>query len=69
MELMIAPGRLDRPVDHETDHVLGPADAESCASSTSATRTRTAGLPTSTSEARDQLGDRVSYAFRQAAHR
>ena len=28
MELMIPPGRLDRPVDHETDHVLGPADAE-----------------------------------------
>lgn len=23
MELMIPPGRLDRPVDHETDHVLG----------------------------------------------
>ena len=28
MELMIPPGRLDRPVDHETDHVLGAADAE-----------------------------------------
>ena len=28
MELMIAPGRLDRPVDHEKDHVLGPTDAE-----------------------------------------
>jgi len=28
MELMIPPGRLDRPVDHETDHALGPADAE-----------------------------------------
>lgn len=28
MELMIPPGRLDRPVDQETDHVLGPADAE-----------------------------------------
>ena len=32
MELMIPPGRLDRPVDHEADHeadhVLGPADAE-----------------------------------------
>ena len=28
MQLMIPPGRLDRPVDHETDHVLGPADAE-----------------------------------------
>jgi len=28
MELMIPPGRLDRPVDHETDHVLGLADAE-----------------------------------------
>jgi len=25
---MIPPGRLDRPVDHETDHVLGPANAE-----------------------------------------
>jgi NhaA family Na+:H+ antiporter len=28
MELMIPPGRLDRPVDHETDYVLGPANAE-----------------------------------------
>ena len=28
MELMIPPSRLDRPVDHETEHVLGPADAE-----------------------------------------
>jgi NhaA family Na+:H+ antiporter len=28
MELMIPPGRLDRPVDHEADHVLGPTDAE-----------------------------------------
>lgn len=27
MELMIPPGRLDRPIDHETDHVA-PADAE-----------------------------------------
>src|SRR5262245_22744911 len=28
MQLIIPPGRLDRPVDHETDHVLGPADTE-----------------------------------------
>ena len=28
MEQMIPPGRLDRPVDHATEHVLGPADAE-----------------------------------------
>jgi hypothetical protein len=28
MELMIPPGRLDRPLDHEADYVLGPADAE-----------------------------------------
>ena len=28
MELMIPPGRLDPPVGHETDHALGPADAE-----------------------------------------
>jgi Na+:H+ antiporter, NhaA family len=28
MELMIPLGRLDRPVDHEADHALGPADAE-----------------------------------------
>lgn len=28
MQLMIPPGRLDRPVDHETEHVLGPSDAE-----------------------------------------
>jgi NhaA family Na+:H+ antiporter len=28
MELMIPPGRLDRPLDHEAAYVLGPADAE-----------------------------------------
>ena len=28
MELMIPRGRLDRAVDHEKEHVLGPADAE-----------------------------------------
>ena len=65
MELMIPSGRLDRPVDHETDHVLGPADAEitlveygsyACAHCRAANER--------IAQARDQLGDRVCYAFR-----
>ncbi|MDQ8727627.1 Na+/H+ antiporter NhaA [Bradyrhizobium sp. LHD-71] len=62
---MIRPGRLDRSVDPTTDHVLGRADAEirlveygsyAC-SHCRAANERIA-------QARDQLGDRVCYAFR-----
>lgn len=65
MQLIIRPGRLDRPVDPKTDHVLGPAGAEislveygsyACPHCRAA-NDRIAG-------ARDQLGDRVCYAFR-----
>jgi NhaA family Na+:H+ antiporter len=65
MELITAPGRLNRPVDHETDHVLGPSDAEitlveygsyACPHCRAATER--------IAQARDQLGDRVRYVFR-----
>lgn len=65
MEFTIPSGRLDRPVDHEKDHVLGPADAEitlveygsyACPHCRAATER--------IAQARDQLGDRVRYAFR-----
>ena len=65
MELMIAPGRLDRPVDHETDHVLGPADAEITLveyGSYACSHCRAANERIA--RARDQLGDRICYAFR-----
>ncbi|KWV60387.1 hypothetical protein AS156_28725 [Bradyrhizobium macuxiense] len=65
MELMIPPSRLDRPVNHETDHELGPADAEitlveygsyACPHCKAANEC--------IAQARDQLGDRVCYASR-----
>ncbi|MGO7761370.1 Na+/H+ antiporter NhaA [Rhizobium ruizarguesonis] len=65
MELITPPGRLNRPVDHETDHVLGPSDAEitlveygsyACPHCRAATER--------IAQARDQLGDRVRYVFR-----
>jgi NhaA family Na+:H+ antiporter len=65
MQLMIPPGRLDRPVDHETDHVLGPADAEITLveyGSYACPHCRAANERIA--QARDQLGDRVCYAFR-----
>src|ERR1700755_97837 len=65
MELMIPPGRLDRPVNHKTDHVLGPADAEITLveySSYACAHCRAANERIA--QARDQLGDRVCYAFR-----
>ena len=65
MELMIPPGRLDRPVDHETDHVLGPANAEITLveyGSYACPHCRAANERIA--QARDQLGDRVCYAFR-----
>ena len=65
MELMIPPGRLDRPVDHQTDHVLGPTDAEITLveyGSYACPHCRAANE--GIAQARDQLGDRVSYAFR-----
>jgi Na+:H+ antiporter, NhaA family len=65
MELMIPPGRLDRPVDHETDHVLGPSDAEITLveyGSYACPHCRAANERIA--QARHQLGDRVCYAFR-----
>ena len=65
LELMIPPGRLDRPVDHETDHVLGPADAEITLveyGSYACPHCRAANERIA--QARDQLGERVCYAFR-----
>jgi NhaA family Na+:H+ antiporter len=65
MELMIPFGRLDRPIDHETDHVLGPADAEITLveyGSYACPHCRAANERIA--QARDQLGDRVCYAFR-----
>ena len=65
MQLMIPPGRLDRPVDHETDHVLGPTDAEITLveyGSYACPHCRAANERIA--QARDQLGDRVCYAFR-----
>jgi hypothetical protein len=59
---MIRPGRLDRPVDHETDHVLGPADAEITLveyGSYACPHCRAANERIA--QARDQLGDRVRY--------
>ena len=65
MEFIIPPGRLDRMVDDEKDHVLGPADAEitlveygsyACPHCRAATER--------IARARDQLGDRVRYVFR-----
>ena len=62
---MIPPGRLDPPVDHEKDHVLGPADAEITLveyGSYACPHCRAANERIA--QARDQLGDRVCYAFR-----
>ena len=62
MELMIPPGRLDRPVDHEKDHVLGPTDAEITLveyGSYACPHCRAANERIA--QARDQLGDRVRY--------
>jgi NhaA family Na+:H+ antiporter len=65
MELVTSPGRLDRPVDDDQDHVLGPRDAEitlveygsyACPHCRAATER--------IAQARDQLGDRVRYVFR-----
>src|SRR4051812_9328398 len=65
MQLMIPPGRLDRPVDHERDHVLGPTDAEITLveyGGYASPHCRAANERIA--QARDQLGDRVCYAFR-----
>jgi NhaA family Na+:H+ antiporter len=62
---MIPRGRLDRPVDHETDHALGPADAAITLveyASYACPHCRAANERIA--QARDQLGDRVRYAFR-----
>ncbi|GGC76481.1 Na+/H+ antiporter NhaA [Chelatococcus reniformis] len=65
MELMIPNGRLDRPVDHETEHVLGSANAEVTLveyGSYACPHCRAANERIA--QARDQLGDRVCCAFR-----
>ncbi len=65
MQLMNPPGRLDRPVDHKTEHVLGPADAEITLveyGSYACPHCRAANERIA--QARDQLGERVCYAFR-----
>src|SRR5262249_52335542 len=65
MELMTPPRRLDRPVDHETDHVLGPADAEITLVEYGSYACLHCGAANERiAQARDQLGDRVRYAFR-----
>ena len=70
MQLMIPPGRLDGPVDHETDHVLGPADAEITLveyGSYACPHCRAANERIA--QARDQLGDRViALEAERAAH-
>src|SRR5437763_13608265 len=65
MELTIPPGRLDRPVDHQTDHVLGRSGAEITLveyGSYACPHCRAANERIA--QARAQLGDRVCYAFR-----
>ncbi|MEK9279122.1 Na+/H+ antiporter NhaA [Bradyrhizobium sp. ISRA442] len=65
MKLMIPPGRLDRAVDHKTEHVLGPADAEiSLVEYGSYACPHCRAANERIAQARDQLGDRVCYAFR-----
>lgn len=65
MEEMTPLGRLDRPVDHKVDHVLGPTNAPirlveygsyACPHCRAANER--------IAQARDQLGERVCYAFR-----
>lgn len=65
MELMPAARRLDRPVDQEADHVLGPAGAEITLvefGSYACPHCRAANERIA--QVRDQLGDRVRYVFR-----
>src|ERR1700741_2717415 len=65
MELLTQSARLDRPVDHETAHVLGPADAEiSLVEYGSYACPHCRAANERIEQARDQLGDRVCYAFR-----
>ncbi|MGY4325858.1 NhaA family Na+:H+ antiporter [Bradyrhizobium sp. LB7.2] len=65
MQLMIPPGRLDRPVDQETDHVLGAVDAEiSLVEYGSYACPHCRAANERIAQARDQLGNRVCYAFR-----
>src|SRR3954464_5566461 len=65
MQLMIPPGRLDRPADQETDHVLGAVDAEiSLVEYGSYACPHCRAANERIAQARDQLGNRVCYAFR-----
>src|SRR3954449_11866574 len=62
---MIPPDRLDRRVDQKTDHVLGAADAEiSLVEYGSYACPHCRAANERIAQARDQLGDRVCYAFR-----
>lgn len=66
MEHVIPPSRLDRPINPETDHVLGPSEAAITLveyGSYACPHCRAANERIA--QARDQLGDRVRYAFRQ----
>src|SRR3954470_23216444 len=64
MQLMIPPGRLDRPVDQETDHVLGAVDAEiSLVEYGSYACPHCRAANERIAQARDQLGNRVCYVF------
>jgi NhaA family Na+:H+ antiporter len=65
MELMTPSGWLDRPVDPERDHVLGPSDAQITLveyGSYACQHCRAANERIA--QARDQLGGRVRYVFR-----
>ncbi len=64
---MIPPGRLDRPVDRKTDHMLGVADAEiSLVEYGSYACPHCRAANDRIAQARDQLGDRVCYAVELA---
>ncbi|QOG19193.1 Na+/H+ antiporter NhaA [Bradyrhizobium sp. SEMIA] len=65
MKLIFPSGRLDRPVDHDTEHVLGPPDAEiSLVEYGSYACPHCRAANDRIAQARDQLGDRICYVFR-----
>lgn len=65
MKLIFPSGRLDRPVDHDTEHVLGSPDAEiSLVEYGSYACPHCRAANDRIAQARDQLGDRICYVFR-----